>query len=189
MRREGHDKASASDGMRTCWFEIPSFHRWWMSQFVFIGFLQLITMCLELWLIQVGVSANIYVKTDILLILISFVFFHMVPQQRCWLSVTFACFLSQPPKSLWKRERQQDLRAHSAISSRSLTSHLPSAVYYSPLICYRCLIQSHVKCILYAGSSQNSTDGKTIGWWEKKNYYNFWVWGCSSISGPASSVH
>lgn len=107
----------------------------------------------------------------------------MMPQQGCWLSVTCVCVLSQPPKSLWKRKHQQDLRA------LPLCNFLSKSGFYSPLTCSRCLSQSHIKFILYAGSSQSCTDGRTIRWWEKnKSNYSFWVWGCSSISSPASTV-
>lgn len=135
-------------------------------------------------------SANIAGKTDVVLIWKGFVFFPWCRSRDAGSRWRASAFCHSHLKA-YEREntsRTSEL-CHSAISSRSLTSHLLSAGFYSPLTCSRCLSQSHIKFILYAGSSQSRTDGKTIGWWEKnKSNYSFWVWGCSSISSPASTV-
>lgn len=94
-----------------------------------------------------------------------------VPQRGCWLSVTWVCLLSQPPKSLWKRTRQRDLRALPALQLG----------FILPLTCSRCLNQSHIMFVLHAGLSPS--------WWEKnKSRYRLSVRGCSSISSPPSTV-
>lgn len=100
----------------------------------------------------------------------------MVPQQGCWLSVTRVCLLSQPPKSLWKRRRQRDLRAPPLCLSVCL-----QLGFILALTCSRCLNQSDIIFILHAGLSQR--------WWEKnKSCYRLSVRGCSGISNPPSTV-
>lgn len=129
-------------------------------------------------------------KTDVVLIWKGFVFSHDAAAGMLALGDVRLLSVTSHLKA-YEREnasRTSEL-CHSAISSLSLTPHLLSARFYSPLTCSRCLSQSPIKSILYAGSSQSRTDGKTIRWWEKnKSNYSFWVWGCSSISSPASTV-
>lgn len=104
-------------------------------------------MCFELWLIQGGDIANIYVKTDMVLTLIGFGFFPWCDSSDADSPWHLSAFCHSHLKAYERKNgsRTSEL-SHSAISSWSLTSHLPSAGYYSPLICYRCLIQGHVKC-------------------------------------------